>query len=81
MRRTYCPLTESSTSSSPSSSAQAKPRCCSVSTISVSGSSNTAEKCAGGSSTATVSRVTSAYSNRLSESCLICRAFASILFR
>lgn len=39
MRLTYWLLTESRTSSSPSSSAQAKPRCCSVSTSSVSGSS------------------------------------------
>ena len=81
MRRIYCARTVRSTSSLPSSSAQAKPRCCSISTISASGSSKIWEKRAGASSCTTVSRVTSAYSNRLSDSCLICRALPSIFAR
>ena len=38
-------------------------------------------KGAGSSRVTTVSRVTRAYSNRWSDICLICRAFASILVR
>ena len=81
MRRTYCSFTVRVSSSSPSSRAQAKPRSCSSPTISVSGSSNIWEKRAGGSRTATVSRVTRAYSKRLSDSCLSWRALVSILAR